>query len=249
MSPGGTRPRDGVETASVVRPTDDPGALVLLAFCGESTQRFDLARAGEVTIGRAPDCALRVDHPSVSRRHARVHVGPRLAIEDLGGRNGTRVRGVLLAPHHRAPLHPGDVVECGEAMLIVRQAPLEPSSSAARGAKAAVAGEEALTIGAEARWFQTWQAERVNLGRRGPLRRVLLKLAEQRVDAPGVGVPLDAVIASGWPGEKMLHEAALARAYTTIQRLRALGLANVLLTRDDGYLLDPDARVHLERKA
>ena len=44
----------------------------------------------------------------------------------------------------------------------------------------------------------------------------------------------------------MKHEAATLRVYTTVRRLRALGLAEVLLTRDDGYLLDPDAAFTLE---
>jgi hypothetical protein len=48
------------------------------------------------------------------------------------------------------------------------------------------------------------------------------------------------VIAAGWPGEKMKHEAATLRVYTTLRRLRSLGLAEALLTRDDGYLFDPN---------
>ena len=35
---------------------------------------------------------MRIDHPSVSRRHAQLHLGSPIIIEDLGGANGTFVR-------------------------------------------------------------------------------------------------------------------------------------------------------------
>src|SRR5689334_13191981 len=45
-----------------------------------------------VSIGRAEDNDIRIDDSSVSRRHAILHRGPVLRIEDLGSANGTRVR-------------------------------------------------------------------------------------------------------------------------------------------------------------
>jgi DNA-binding winged helix-turn-helix (wHTH) protein len=53
---------------------------------------------GENIIGRDPEVAVRVDFPSVSRRHARIVVSPNGAtIEDLGSKNGTLVRGDRVA--------------------------------------------------------------------------------------------------------------------------------------------------------
>ena len=236
------------ETASAVLRAEPGGRSVLLAFCDDNTSMFELPESGDVIIGRVPECQLQIDHPSVSRQHATVHAGHPLTIEDLGSRNGTRVRGVLIAQRHRAPLHAGDVVECGDALLIVRQVPLDAKGPATEAIATANHSVRGLVVGADARWFQPLGGAQVNLGRRGPLRRVLLELAQQRVASPGVGVPLDRVIAAGWPAEKMLHEAAVARVYTTIQRLRALGLANVLLTRDDGYHFDPAIDVRLDER-
>jgi predicted ATPase len=96
-----------------------------------------------------------------------------------------------------------------------------------------------LVLARDARWFAVDGGARVDLGRRGALRRILLRLAELRLSSPGVALPLAAVSAAGWPGERMLGESAADRVYTTVQRLRRLGLEEVLLTRDDGYLLDP----------
>ena len=44
----------------------------------------------------------------------------------------------------------------------------------------------------------------------------------------------------------MLSEAAASRAYVALNRLRALGLREVISRRDDGYLLDPAFEVVLE---
>jgi hypothetical protein len=49
-------------------------------------------------------------------------------------------------------------------------------------------------------------------------------------------------LAAGWPDEKVLYDAGMLRVYTAIRRLRKLGLTDVLLRRDDGYVLDPSAR-------
>ena len=39
------------------------------------TKTFRLPHDGEVLIGRADDCAIRIDHESVSRHHAKLVVG------------------------------------------------------------------------------------------------------------------------------------------------------------------------------
>jgi hypothetical protein len=53
-----------------------------------------------------------------------------------------------------------------------------------------------------------------------------------------LGVP--ALAEAGWPGERILVEAAATRVRVAIATLRKLGLREVLLTRDEGYLIDPE---------
>lgn len=97
----------------------------------------------------------------------------------------------------------------------------------------------ALLIGPEARWFRGpgggWQ----DLRRRRPLRLILLHLTEIRRAAPGRGQSVQALIAAGWPGEKMTADAGSNRVYVTLNKLRKLGLDGVLTRNDGGYLLDP----------
>ena len=66
-------------------------ALELAVFAGDVVEIHRLPASGRVLLGRAPESDIRIDHPSVSRRHAALHLGPTLRLEDLGGRNGTFV--------------------------------------------------------------------------------------------------------------------------------------------------------------
>ncbi len=96
-----------------------------------------------------------------------------------------------------------------------------------------------LEIGPDARWFAFAEGPRVDLSRRGTLRKILLALAALRTESPDQGITVEALAALGWPGERMLAEAASTRVRVAIATLRKLGLRHALLTRDDGYLLDP----------
>ncbi|WP_438015402.1 sigma 54-interacting transcriptional regulator [Sorangium sp. So ce315] len=63
-----------------------------LAIVAGSTISFaPLPARGSVVLGRDEGCDVRIDDRSVSRRHAALHVGPPLRVEDLGSANGTFV--------------------------------------------------------------------------------------------------------------------------------------------------------------
>jgi DNA-binding winged helix-turn-helix (wHTH) protein len=71
---------------------------------------------GDSLIGRDPEVHVFLDHPSVSRRHARISVtADRAVLEDLNSRNGTCVNG----RHITAPtdLHDGTVIGVGPITL------------------------------------------------------------------------------------------------------------------------------------
>lgn len=113
----------------------------------------------------------------------------------------------------------------------------------------APASADTWTVGPEARWFASSRGPVVSLERRGVLRRVFEALVARRFAAPGAGTTADALLAAGWPGEKLQHEAGLRRARMAIAELRALGLRDLLLTRDDGYLLDPSVPLARDERA
>lgn len=114
-------------------------------------------------------------------------------------------------------------------------------------AVAAPAAPTGITVGPEGRWLLLEDGTRHDLARHGPVRRALWALSVAKNERPGHAMTTLEIVEAGWPGEKMRHDAATLRVYTTVRRLRALGLSDVLLTRDDGYLFDPDATITLDR--
>lgn len=87
----------------------------------------------------------------------------------------------------------------------------------------------------------------VDLARRKSVRLVLAALVAARLRAPGATVDATALIAAGWPGERMREDAATKRLHTAIWTLRKLGFEGLLETLDAAYRLSPAiAVVHAE---
>ena len=103
------------------RPRGDAGSVQLVVTGDGLHATYVVPDAAVCTIGRANDCEVHIDHPSLSRRHARVHRGAGLTIEVLGSRNGTRVGGVTLSPHVRTPIADGDFVSLGRVLVAVQR--------------------------------------------------------------------------------------------------------------------------------
>jgi diguanylate cyclase (GGDEF)-like protein len=99
---------------TVVEPTrrlGDPSRprLVVVSgvLLGQQTELHD----EPVVIGRAPECVISLQHPSVSRNHCRIwREGEEYWIEDCGSTNHTYLNGKDVA---RAPLRDGDQISVG----------------------------------------------------------------------------------------------------------------------------------------
>jgi hypothetical protein len=71
-----------------------------------------------ISLGRGTDVDLRIDDPSVSRRHAEIRVGLPSVISDLGSTNG-----IVVDDQHvrQAQLRDGSVIHLGNTTIIFRQ--------------------------------------------------------------------------------------------------------------------------------
>jgi DNA-binding NtrC family response regulator len=94
---------------AAIRQTYEASSLGFLWVSPE--ERFHELQAGGC-LGRASDCALRLEGQSVSRQHARIEKdGPVWMIRDLGSKNGTFVNGRRC---ELAPLSGQDLVRVGD---------------------------------------------------------------------------------------------------------------------------------------
>lgn len=114
---------------------------------------------------------------------------------------------------------------------------------ARRLARTSPPAPEQLHISRDGRYFAFGSAQTVDLSRRQAIRRILVFLAEQHQAGRTSSVTVQELVDVGWPHEVILHDSALTRVYTTVNRIRALGLHELLVTRDDGYALDPSVEI------
>jgi hypothetical protein len=100
-----------------------------------------------------------------------------------------------------------------------------------------------VVLGPRATWIEAPSGERQKLGR--ALSRMVLALVERlrQGDAPLTTAEL---LEAGWPGEQPIFEAGQNRVYVSVNRLRGVGLREVLERSGDGYRLVPGTIVRIE---
>jgi len=99
-----------------------------------------------------------------------------------------------------------------------------------------------LLVEPEGRWFELSgdgdsEAQRVNLGRRGPMKRILVALTERHLEKAGP-IEVFEMFDLAWGEEHVEPELAASRVYNNVAGLRKLGLGEWLLGGDLGYELD-----------
>jgi hypothetical protein len=157
--------------------------------------------------------------------------------EETARSDAMKTLGEALAPRRALSDPEGASADVRIALRIVRHA-IDALDQAGESAIA-------LRIDPSGAWFEAPGAERVDCRRRQALRRILVRLARQRVQQPGVPISADALIAAGWPDERMSTASAQNRLYVTINRLRQLGLSAHLQLVEGGYRFDPGLAIAL----
>ena len=85
---------------------------------------FDL-----LTIGRAPDNDLSLQHPHVGRHHIEVRrTSQGLILTDLGSINGTFIDGIRMLAHQPTRVEPGQALRIGPFLLAARRPPVDGDS-------------------------------------------------------------------------------------------------------------------------
>jgi hypothetical protein len=101
---------------------------------------------------------------------------------------------------------------------------------------------DGLVVAGDASWFEL-DGERVSLARRGSLRRILLALVEAHAADPSGTIDVHALFDAGWPGQRIHGDSAAHRVHVAMATLRKLGLGSRVVTKSEGYALEPELRV------
>lgn len=99
----------------------DPGFKPAFLYVEKGPGQGQLVQVkqGSLVIGRASVSELRLQHPSVSRRHAQItRLGERFYLKDLASQNATFVNKVKIETE--IEIYPGDQLQIGSAMLKLR---------------------------------------------------------------------------------------------------------------------------------
>jgi putative nucleotidyltransferase with HDIG domain len=81
---------------------------------------FQLTDGVRLTVGRVPQCEIRLEDQAVSRRHCTIEMRePDLIVTDLGSANGTYINERLV---QTGTARPGDLVRVGSTILEIRDA-------------------------------------------------------------------------------------------------------------------------------
>jgi len=105
-----------------------------------------------------------------------------------------------------------------------------------------VATARTLVVGPDTAWF-AFGAEPVDLRKRAAPRRLLAALVEA-----GALVSVEALVAAGWPGERLRPDAARNRLRVALAFLRSAGL-DAIESHEGGYRLSSEVAVVRERTA
>lgn len=159
-----------------------------------------LPASGTLIVGRAPDVDVRIDDASVSRRHAALHVGAVVHIEDLGSANGVHLRRDTIdtatlrqtpALKQRAgelvPFAPGDEVLIGAVPVTLRRA-MAASAKSRVDSMPVVESPIMQTLHARARKVAQGDFSVLLLGETGVGKEVLARVIHEA--SPRAGKPL-----------------------------------------------------------
>lgn len=103
------------------------GELCLLVIGDRQFATHWLPESGQLVIGRGAGCDLVLEDPSVASRHATLHMGPTLRLQDLGSDNITKVRNQPVPKGATVDVAPNELISLGSVMMVVQKRANAPS--------------------------------------------------------------------------------------------------------------------------
>jgi tetratricopeptide (TPR) repeat protein len=238
---------------------DRPNEALVLGALAAIEAREGCLESARAALAHATECLDGIEEP---RARAAVHLWRghlELALAHEARLEGDDTRAQALIDNARRRLDETDPAESGEvrraadvrlarralsrAVEAIGRADAATTSGASTDGPPPGAPADALVVCASGRWFRNPHGDVVSIARWRPLQRLLERLAERREIAPGEPLSVEALVAAGWPGERMLPKAGATRVYTAIASLRRIGLRDMLVRDERGYSLRTDVAI------
>ena len=118
---------NGPDVTVTTQDASSAGEHLFLLVVGDGVLATEaLPSHGKVVIGRAPECDVRIEHGSISRTHATLHLDDPLQIVDANSANGTWVQDQRVPGGAAVPIRLNEAVRLGQVTVIVqrRSAPI-----------------------------------------------------------------------------------------------------------------------------
>lgn len=103
-----------------------------------------------------------------------------------------------------------------------------------------------LEVDSAGRWFKDPWGKSVFLGRTRVMRRLVATLVRRRMEAPGQPMTTAELFRSAWPDESVRPSSAQSRVFMALSRLRALGMAGIIVHTGAGYLIPENVDVQVK---
>ena len=164
------------------------------------------------------------------------HPNPHFRIPDISGLANVIAR--IRELHGHSPDADGFclvMAEMGAAILGLMEDD-EPTPNVAR---------RNIRVSDQCKTVRMPDGKELDLSRRRAPRLLLARLLEQRDQHPGEALAWGALLEAGWPGERMHPESGRTRVHVAIYTLRKMGLADVVVRHDDGYLISPNVTAEM----
>ncbi len=137
------RPPDDLDTTAVDSGPPPAARADLLMVIADGAIRAVPFAGPALVIGRAPDCDVVIDHPKLSRRHARVTSGAPPRVEDLGSKNGVTLGSGARQAGPPTALADGEAFHIGPFTFVVTSARASDPSSRRTGVERLVVDDPA----------------------------------------------------------------------------------------------------------
>ena len=99
-------------------------------------------------------------------------------------------------------------------------------------------------VAASGQWFRAG-ATKHSLARRKTLARLLSVMVEAWRDQRGTRLSVADLLVATWPEQRFEGSAGSNRVYVALAALRKLGLRDIVVRTDGGYMIDPNAQVQI----